>query len=165
MARRLLSLRDKQKPVESPRTPADYVRHISDGVQKLSGQARDTSVHALEVARLAYSLIVRIETDLGGLDLADDDRESLTGRRERVVSDLHTLYERHQSLLLDQSDQAILGLSEAVQSLAVALSGTEDGSLSARTHGATGLEVTAAAHTKAKTVDGQRRGSSQNCAS
>lgn len=122
MARRLLAAagRAAEKP---PTTPAEYVRHIVEATQRMTGQTRDAGLTVVEVARHAFASLEEFDRDIAALATPTDDERAvarlnvLTGKRADVVQGLDTLWKEHVRVVRENTDTAAQRLTEIARSI------------------------------------------------
>lgn len=117
MARRLLAAPGGSTVERSPQTPAEYVRHIVENTQQLTGRARDAGLKAVDAARFVFSTIEELDREVARLKKDDDvsDTACLAQRREELARTLETLWTDHLALSPENTDAAIHRLIEAAR--------------------------------------------------
>ncbi len=122
MARRLLASAGRAAD-GPPTTPAEYVRHIVEETQRMTGQTRDAGLTVAEVARHAFASLEEFDREIAALATQTADERAvarlnvLTGTREHVVQGLDTLWKEHVRVLRENTDTAAQRLTEMARSL------------------------------------------------
>jgi hypothetical protein len=122
MARRLLAS-GVSTVDRSPKTPAEYVRHIVEDTQRMTGQTRDAGLRAAEVARRTFTALEELDREIAALEKNNDDARAVarlaatTGKREHVAQGLNTLWREHVRVLRENTDAAAQRLAEMARSL------------------------------------------------
>jgi len=107
----------------SPTTPAEYVRHIVEETQRMTGQTRDAGLTVAEVARQAFSALEELDREIAVLAKQPDHERAvarlnvMTGKREHVAQGLDTLWKEHVRALRENTDAAAQRLTEMARSL------------------------------------------------
>jgi len=124
MALQLLPAQGPSTVERSPQTPAQYVRHIVENTQRLSGRARDAGLMAVEAARFVFSTIEELDRKVALLkqDIDVSETARIEQRRGELARILETLWTEHLALSRENTDAAIRRLTEVSQLLAENLS-------------------------------------------
>jgi hypothetical protein len=126
MAERLLPVGAPAVSAQPPATPAECVRQMSEAAVRMHGQTREAGVEAVEVARLVYAAIGRLDTSSVA---AIEDRGELStpkaaNRRSHLVSRLGMLWEAQNHLSRDGSEAAAARLAALVRVVSAELDET-----------------------------------------
>ena len=121
MARQLLA--PGAGSVRSPTTPAEYVRHIVESTQRMTGQTRDAGLSASEVARLAFATLTELDREIAALGKEHADAtavtrlDAATDQRKLVAEGLDALWRDHVRALNEPTDAGARRLTGTARSL------------------------------------------------